>query len=60
MLKGTIIRLFSLPDGARRASFRRGAHPATVYSISFSQDSTLLAVSSDTGTVHVFKVLFRT
>ena len=30
--------------------------PATIYSLSFSLDSSLLCVSSDTGTIHIYKV----
>eukprot|EP01137_Pigoraptor_chileana_P021947 Opistho-2@86306 len=54
--KGTVIRVFSVPDGAKLYQFRRGTYPATVYSMAFNQASTLLAVSSDTDTVHIFKL----
>lgn len=36
--------------------FRRGSYPAGIHSLSFSPDASMLAVSSDTGTVHVFKL----
>ncbi|KAH3765720.1 WD repeat domain phosphoinositide-interacting protein 2 [Pelomyxa schiedti] len=54
--KGTIIRIFSIPDMRQIVSFRRGSNPATIYSIAFSLNSTILAVSSDTSTVHLFKI----
>ncbi|KAH3732640.1 autophagy protein 18 [Pelomyxa schiedti] len=54
--KGTIIRIFRLPDMLKLASFRRGSSIATIGSIAFSSDSSRLAVSSDTGTIHLFKV----
>lgn len=54
--KGTVIRLFSLPNGDKVHEFRRGTYPARIYSIAFNAVSTLLCVSSDTETVHVFKI----
>ena len=54
--KGTVVRLFSLPDAIPIATFRRGSYSATIFSIAFSLDSSLMAVSSDTGTIHIFKV----
>jgi len=54
--KGTVIRVFSIPETKKVYQFRRGTYPAVVYSISFSYDSSLLCVSSETGTVHIFKI----
>ncbi|ORX96135.1 WD40 repeat-like protein [Basidiobolus meristosporus CBS 931.73] len=54
--KGTVIRVFSLPNFQRLYQFRRGSYPAHIYSISFNIVSTLLSVSSDTETVHIFKL----
>ncbi|GAA6062773.1 hypothetical protein JCM10212_006886 [Sporobolomyces blumeae] len=54
--KGTVIRVFSLPNGDKVHEFRRGSYSAQIYSISFNAASTLLAVSSDTETVHIFKL----
>lgn len=54
--KGTVIRAFSLPDASKSYHYRRGSYPAMVYSLSFSFDASLLCMSSDTGTVHVFKI----
>ena len=54
--KGTIIRIFSIPDGKKLYQFRRGSMPARIYCMSFNATSTLLCVSSATETVHVFKL----
>ncbi|ORX81573.1 WD40 repeat-like protein, partial [Basidiobolus meristosporus CBS 931.73] len=54
--KGTVIRVFSLPSFQRLYQFRRGTYPARIYSISFNVVSTLLSVSSDTETVHIFRL----
>jgi len=55
--KGTVIRVFSTTDGSRMFEFRRGMKRcADVYSISFSPDDTFLAMSSNTETVHVFRL----
>ncbi|KAJ2835280.1 autophagy protein [Coemansia erecta] len=54
--KGTVIRVFSLPGAQKIAQFRRGAYPAKIHSLTFNATSTLLLVSSDTDTVHIFRV----
>ena len=54
--KGTIIRIFSIPDGKKLYQFRRGSMPARIYYMSFNATSTLLCVSSATETIHVFKL----
>lgn len=54
--KGTIIRIFSVATGAKLYQFRRGTYPSKIYSLNFNLASTLLAVSSATGTVHIFKL----
>ncbi|CAG8495411.1 4519_t:CDS:2 [Acaulospora morrowiae] len=54
--KGTVIRVFSIPNAQKLYQFRRGSYPARIHSISFNLVSTLLCVSSDTETVHVFKL----
>ncbi|XP_066971525.1 WD repeat domain phosphoinositide-interacting protein 3 [Macrobrachium rosenbergii] len=52
--KGTLIRIFDTANGQQLNELRRGANVATIYCINFSHDSSLLCVSSDHGTVHVF------
>lgn len=55
--KGTVIRIFRVSDGARLHEFRRGVKRcATIYSLAFSADSHFLAASSNTETVHVFRL----
>ncbi|GAA5911332.1 hypothetical protein JCM8208_005223 [Rhodotorula glutinis] len=54
--KGTVIRVFSVPNGDKVHEFRRGSYPAKIYSIAFNAASTLLCVSSDTETVHIYKL----
>ena len=54
--KGTVIRIFSIPDGKKLYQFRRGSMPARIYCMSFNATSTLLCVSSATETVHIFKL----
>lgn len=60
--KGTIVRVFDLGtspwEGGVRLlwEFRRGSDRANIYSLAFSQDGVYLAASSDTGTVHIFKL----
>ena len=51
-----MIRVFGIPQGQKLFQFRRGSYPAHIYSISFSLDSNLLAVSGDTDTIHVYKL----
>lgn len=54
--KGTVIRVFSIPNAEKLYQFRRGTREAKIHSISFNAVSTLLAVSSATDTVHIFKL----
>jgi len=54
--KGTVIRIFSVPDATKVYEFRRGTYPARIYCMAFSIDSSLLCASSESGTIHVFKV----
>jgi len=54
--KGTVIRVFSIPEVKKAYQFRRGSYPAAVFCVAFSADSSLLCVSSETGTVHIFKI----
>lgn len=54
--KGTVIRIFSIPGCELLHTLRRGSTAARIYSISFSSDSSMVCVSSDKGTVHVFKL----
>merc|ERR1712130_826326 len=55
--RGTVIRVFNVSNGTRLLEFRRGVKRcAHVYSLAFSQDSEFLALSSNTETIHIFKL----
>ncbi|XP_041363885.1 WD repeat domain phosphoinositide-interacting protein 2-like isoform X2 [Gigantopelta aegis] len=55
--KGTVIRVFSIPDGQKLFEFRRGVKRCvTIYSLGFSTDCLFLCASSNTETVHIFKL----
>jgi autophagy-related protein 18 len=54
--KGTIIRVFSVPDAHKLYQFRRGSMPSRIFSMAFNITSTLLCVSSASETVHIFKL----
>ncbi|KAM6175758.1 WD repeat domain phosphoinositide-interacting protein 1 isoform 2-T2 [Erethizon dorsatum] len=54
---GTVIRVFSVPDGQKLYEFRRGMKRyVTISSLVFSMDSQFLCASSNTETVHIFKL----
>lgn len=48
--------MFTLPSGTRVHQFRRGSYPVTIHSLAFSVDSSILAVSSESDTIHIFKL----
>lgn len=55
--KGTVIRVFNVADNTKLYEFRRGVKRcAKIYSLSFSEDSAFLSASSNTETVHIFKL----
>lgn len=54
--KGTVVRVFSVPDAKKLWQFRRGSSSARIFSINFNLMSTLLAVSSDTSTIHIYRL----
>ncbi len=55
--KGTVIRVFSVIDGSRLYELRRGLkRTVNIYSLSFSACGNFLACSSNTETVHVFRL----
>ncbi|DAA77208.1 TPA_exp: Uncharacterized protein A8136_6468 [Trichophyton benhamiae CBS 112371] len=53
---GTIIRLFATSNGAKMAELRRGLDPAEIFSLAISPSNTLLAVTSDKATLHIFDI----
>jgi autophagy-related protein 18 len=55
-IKGTIIRVFDTKTSKKVCEFRRGRLPATVTSLAFNQENTILACASLNGTIHFFKI----
>jgi len=56
-VKGTVIRIFDTRDGVKLYELRRGLkRTASIFSLSFSPCGTFLACSSNTETVHIFKL----
>ncbi|XP_061611902.1 WD repeat domain phosphoinositide-interacting protein 1-like isoform X1 [Phyllopteryx taeniolatus] len=55
--QGTVIRVFGIPEGLRLFEFRRGMKRyVSISSLSFSADAQFLCASSNTETVHIFKL----
>lgn len=54
--KGTIIRIFRTDKSQCIQELRRGMDNATILSLNFNLNANLLGCSSDSGTVHVFKI----
>ena len=53
----TIIRVFDTRDGSKLYELRRGLkRTVSIFSLSFSPCGTFLACSSNTETVHVFRL----
>jgi len=52
--KGTLIRIFDTGSGKLLSELRRGTQAATIYSVNFSADSSLVRASSSHGTIHIF------
>lgn len=57
--KGTVVRVFSVPDAQKLWQFRRGSQSARIFSINFNLASSLLAVSSDSSTIHIYRLAAR-
>lgn len=56
--RGTVIRVFSTLDGSKLFEFRRGVKRCvTIASLSFSTCSEYVVCSSNTETVHIFKLV---
>ncbi|XP_055944878.1 WD repeat domain phosphoinositide-interacting protein 2-like isoform X1 [Argiope bruennichi] len=56
-IKGTVIRIFSVAKGEQLYEFRRGVKRcAEINCLSFCKNPELLCVSSNTETIHIFKL----
>ena len=54
-IKGTTIRVFSLPKGDKLYTFRRGYSNAKIFSINFDiETNSKIVLLSNTGTIHIF------
>jgi hypothetical protein len=54
--KGTLVRVYDTATAAQLQELRRGMDRAEIYSIAFSPAGPWLAISSDKGTIHVYKL----
>jgi len=54
--KGTLIRVWDTETATKKHEFRRGTENAVIWSMAFSPDNSLLAVTSNHGTCHVFRL----
>jgi WD40 repeat protein len=54
--KGTLLRVFDTATGQLIDMFRRGSSQAAIQSLAFNHDGSMLAVSSDKGTIHFFHI----
>ncbi|KAJ6231386.1 autophagy-related 18a [Anaeramoeba flamelloides] len=55
--KGTIIRIFQVKNPKNTlCELRRGSKARKIYHIAFSSNSEFLSVTSESGTIHIFKI----
>ena len=54
--RGTLVRLWDTRSGQRLQEAGRGAEAAEIQSIAFSHDNLFMLVSSDHGTIHLFRL----
>lgn len=54
--QGTLVRVFATGNCTKMAELRRGVDHAIIFSIAFSPSNTMLAVTSDKSTLHVFDI----
>jgi len=57
--KGTLIRMFDTKYGKLLQEFRRGIEQVTITYMTFSADTSRLAIHSNKGTIHIFKTNFK-
>ena len=54
--RGTLVRVFDLETKMQIKEFRRGNSEANIYSLSFSFDDSLLGLTSNHGSCHIFNL----
>lgn len=54
--RGTLVRVWDTSSGERLHELRRGAEPAEIQCLSFDVECRWLIVSSDHGTIHIFRL----
>ena len=54
--KGTLIRVFHTTNSGRVAELRRGVDQVAIFSLGFNPSGTMLACTSDKGTLHIFDI----
>ena len=54
--RGTLVRIFDTETKTQLKEFRRGNTDANIYSLSFSFDDSLLGLTSDHGSCHIFNL----
>ncbi|KAF2758387.1 WD40 repeat-like protein [Pseudovirgaria hyperparasitica] len=52
--QGTLIRVWATTSSSKLAELRRGVEQAVIFSIAISPSNTMLAVTSDKSTLHIF------
>ena len=55
--RGTLVRIFDIKENKQIAEFRRGNTEANIYSLNFSYDNSLLGLTSDHGSCHIFSLI---
>ena len=58
-INGTIIRIFNIINQQIIQEFKRGNGTAKIYSLNFSDDSNIFALTSDHGTAHIFLINYK-
>eukprot|EP01017_Pseudomicrothorax_dubius_P045964 TRINITY_DN8033_c0_g3_i1.p1 TRINITY_DN8033_c0_g3~~TRINITY_DN8033_c0_g3_i1.p1 ORF type:complete len:348 (+),score=78.47 TRINITY_DN8033_c0_g3_i1:58-1101(+) len=52
--KGTLVRVYNAETGELLSELRRGSEYAMIYALAFDPENKWLAVTSDSGTLHIF------
>ncbi|KAJ6240835.1 autophagy-related 18a [Anaeramoeba flamelloides] len=58
--KGTTVKIFDVKSKQMIVKFKRGRNMAIIYSICFSENGKFLALTSNRGSLHVFKIPEKT